>query len=191
MACGHVGDGARPINYGERCGKKLVGPIFLRDLWWLMASRTVSCTGMGVAGVVVRCDPRLHPWCWYRGCRHPWCQRGGHFLCRLGEFIYWRPFGRHRFENCFFISCILSVPGCLNGVIGVGFAKAFVRSNAAIVAASTLETPGTLQCLGKNYTVSLIRACPVVEQYTRWAQSCSIAGPTYQPLRPCGDRDSR
>jgi hypothetical protein len=40
-----------------------------------------------------------HPWCWYRGCRHPWCRRGGHFLCCLVEFIYLRPFGRHRFEN--------------------------------------------------------------------------------------------
>jgi hypothetical protein len=49
----------------------------------------------------------------------------------------------------FFISCILSVPGCLNGVIGVGFFKALVRSNAAIVAASALESPGTLQCLGE------------------------------------------
>jgi hypothetical protein len=49
----------------------------------------------------------------------------------------------------FFISCILSVPGCLNGVIGVRFFKALVRSNAAIVAASALESPGTLQCLGK------------------------------------------
>jgi hypothetical protein len=68
----------------------------------------------------------------------------------------------------FFISCILSVPGCLNGVVGVGFAKTFVRSNAAIVAASALESPGTLQCLGNNSTVSLMRSCPVVEQYTLW-----------------------
>jgi hypothetical protein len=68
----------------------------------------------------------------------------------------------------FFISCILSVPGCLNRVIGVGFAMEFVRSNSAIVAASALESPGTLQCLGKNSTVSLIHSCPVVEQYTRW-----------------------
>jgi hypothetical protein len=63
----------------------------------------------------------------------------------------------------FFIFCTLSVPGCLNSVIGVGVAKAFVRSNASIVAASALESPGTLQC-GKNSTVSIIRSCPVVEQ---------------------------
>jgi hypothetical protein len=34
----------------------------------------------------------------------------------------------------FFISCILFVPGCLNGAIGAGFCKALVRSNAGIVA---------------------------------------------------------
>jgi hypothetical protein len=67
----------------------------------------------------------------------------------------------------FFISCILSVPGCLNGVVGVGFAKVFVRSNAAIVAESALESPGTLQCLGQNSTVSLMRSS---EQYTQWAR---------------------
>jgi hypothetical protein len=49
----------------------------------------------------------------------------------------------------FFISCIMSVPGCVNGVIGAGFFKALVRSNVAIVAASALESSGTLQCLGK------------------------------------------
>jgi hypothetical protein len=35
-----------------------------------------------------------------------------------------------------------------------------VRYNAAIVAASALESPGTLQCLGKNSTVSPICSCP-------------------------------
>jgi hypothetical protein len=43
-----------------------------------------------------------------------------------------------------FIACILSVPGCLKGVVGAGFLNAWVRSNAAIVATSSLESPGTL-----------------------------------------------
>jgi hypothetical protein len=67
----------------------------------------------------------------------------------------------------FFIACILSVPGRLNGVVGAGLFKAWVRSDAVIVAAYTLESPGTLQCWGKNSAVSLILSCPVVEQYTR------------------------
>jgi hypothetical protein len=69
-----------------------------------------------------------------------------------------------------FIACILSVPGCLKGVVGAGFLNAWVRSNAALVAASVLESPGTLQCFGKKSTVSLILSCPVVEQYTLCAR---------------------
>jgi hypothetical protein len=67
----------------------------------------------------------------------------------------------------FFIDCILSMPGRLNGVVGSGLFKTWVSSNTAIVAASTLESPGTLQCRGKNSTMSLILSCPVVEQYTK------------------------
>jgi hypothetical protein len=65
----------------------------------------------------------------------------------------------------FFIACILAVPGCLNGVVGAGFFKSWARFNVTTVAASALESPGTLQCLGKKSTVSLILSCPVVEQY--------------------------
>jgi hypothetical protein len=71
----------------------------------------------------------------------------------------------------FFIVCMRSVPGFLNGVVGVGFCNALVRLAATMVAALALDIPGTLQCCGKNSTVSLMRSCPVVEQYyTRWAR---------------------
>jgi hypothetical protein len=50
----------------------------------------------------------------------------------------------------FSIACIISMPVCLNGVVGAGLFKAWARSNAAIVAASALESPGTLQCWGRN-----------------------------------------
>jgi hypothetical protein len=75
-----------------------------------------------------------------------------------------------KIDTNLFIACILSVPGCLKGVVGAGFLNAWVRSNAALVAASALESPGTLQCFGKNSTVLLILSCPVVEQYTLCAR---------------------
>jgi hypothetical protein len=67
-----------------------------------------------------------------------------------------------------FIACILSGPGCLNGVAGAGFRSVWVRSDAAILALSALDMAGTLQCWGKNSTVSTIRSCSVIEQNTRW-----------------------
>jgi hypothetical protein len=67
----------------------------------------------------------------------------------------------------FLIACILSVPGCLNGVVGAGCCRACVRSAAAIAAASALDITGTLQCWGGNSTVSHILSCPVAEQYMR------------------------
>jgi hypothetical protein len=48
----------------------------------------------------------------------------------------------------FLIACILSAPGCLNGVVGAGCCRACARSAAAIAAASALDIPGTLQCWG-------------------------------------------
>jgi hypothetical protein len=70
----------------------------------------------------------------------------------------------------FVIACILSDPGCLNGVVGVGCSNACVRSAATMAAASALDIPGTLQFWGGDSTVSLILLCPVVEQYTLWSQ---------------------
>jgi hypothetical protein len=65
-----------------------------------------------------------------------------------------------------FIACILSAPGCLNGVVGVGCFSELARSNAVMVAASALGMSGIFQCWGKKATVSLILPCPVVDQYT-------------------------
>jgi hypothetical protein len=45
-----------------------------------------------------------------------------------------------------FIACILSDPGSLNGVAGAGWRSARARSAATIMAASSLEMAGTLQC---------------------------------------------
>jgi hypothetical protein len=53
--------------------------------------------------------------------------------------------GSVKIATNFLITCILSVPGCLNGVVGAGLFKAWVSSNATIVAASALESHGTLQ----------------------------------------------
>jgi hypothetical protein len=66
----------------------------------------------------------------------------------------------------FVIACILSVPGCLNGMVGVGCCRAWARSNDAIVASFALEMTGILQCWGGDSSVLLILSCPVVEQYT-------------------------
>jgi hypothetical protein len=70
----------------------------------------------------------------------------------------------------FLIAFILSDPGCLNEVVGVGCSSACVRSTAAMVAVSALEITDNLQCWGKNSIVSLILSFPVVERYTLWAQ---------------------
>jgi hypothetical protein len=59
------------------------------------------------------------------------------------------------------IACILSDPGCLNGVAGTGCMISYV---ADMVVASALDRPGTLQCCGVNLMVSTIRSCPVVAQ---------------------------
>jgi hypothetical protein len=44
----------------------------------------------------------------------------------------------------FLLTCIISVTGCLNGVVGAGCINACVRSAAAMASASALEIPGTL-----------------------------------------------
>jgi hypothetical protein len=88
-----------------------------------------------------------------------------------------------------FLLLACDVPGCLKGVVGVGFCNAWVRSSASMVAVSALDIPGTLQCCGENSIVYMMRSCPVVEQYTQWARYCSIAGPTYHALSSCGDRE--
>jgi hypothetical protein len=67
-------------------------------------------------------------------------------------------------------TCILSDPGCLNGVHGAGWMSVWERSAATMVAASTLDRPGTLQFWGMASMVSKILSCPVVEQYTRRQQ---------------------
>jgi hypothetical protein len=66
-----------------------------------------------------------------------------------------------------FIACIHFDPSCWKGVAGDGCSSAWVRSVAAITAASALERPGTLQCWGMNSTVSTIRSCPIDDQYIR------------------------
>jgi hypothetical protein len=63
-----------------------------------------------------------------------------------------------------FIACIHSDPICWKGGAGAGCSRTWVRSVAAITAASALDMPGILQCWDMNSTVSKIRSCPVDEQ---------------------------
>jgi hypothetical protein len=66
------------------------------------------------------------------------------------------------------ITCIRFDPSCWKGFAGDGRSSAWVRLVAAIMAASALDRPGTLQCWDINSNMSTICSCPVDDQYIRW-----------------------
>jgi hypothetical protein len=56
------------------------------------------------------------------------------------------------------------LPMVAKGGAGVGLGKAWVRSFAAIMAALVEDICGIWMSDGKNYMVSVMHSCPVLEQ---------------------------
>jgi ABC-type antimicrobial peptide transport system permease subunit len=140
------------FDFGQGHGELLERTFLLRHLWWQVGSWASSRSILYFIGVVLLDTLGDGTFCVGSA-----STLGGVLVhCSVVSTLVGGAFcgaiSSKRAAN-FLIACIIFVPGCLHGVVGVGFCNARVISAATMAAASALEIPGTLQYWVKNSTV--------------------------------------